>query len=134
MEEKLSVLNIFQRELFSYLNDFQPQMLEDEEELKKIILARSEMANDAYLVSIKNNIPYIEAMGEARAVLMDGLEFSPVSFIKEVYEETKGEILDNASALAIYHKSKQLFDECSGEFEDANEELDLKAKLAIYFY
>lgn len=116
MDKKLNLLDSFQRNLFSYLNNYQPQMLKDDE-VREFIVQRANSAHSAYLQRSLRGEPHYLAMEEANTVLHEGLEFSPVSFIQESYEEKKKEALDVEKALDIYYKAKGLFAQCCGDFE-----------------
>ena len=131
MEKKINPLDFFQQRLYAYLKDYQPQKLKDED-VKEFIILRAEAAQDAYSESTLRGAPHYGAMAEANAVLMEGLEFSPVSFIQEVYEEVKRDILDDDKALDIYYKAKDLFENCNGEFEEVEEEVRLKEQIACF--
>ena len=132
MDNKLNFLDSFQRNLFSYLNNYQPQMLKDED-VGEFIVKRANSAHDAYLQSSLRGEPHYLAMEEANAVLHEGLEFSLVSFIQETYEEKKKELFDIDKALGVYDKAKGLFAQCSGGFEDVEEENELKERLVSFF-
>ncbi|MDH6357587.1 DUF1896 family protein [Parabacteroides sp. PF5-9] len=132
MDNKLNLLDSFQRNLFSYLNNYQPQMLKDDD-VEEFIVQRANSAHSAYLQSSLRGEPHYLAMEEANTVLHGGLEFSPVSFIQETYEEKKKEVLDVDKALDIYDKAKGIFSQCSGDFEDIEEEIKLKERLVSFF-
>ncbi|MDH6343752.1 hypothetical protein M2480_002917 [Parabacteroides sp. PFB2-12] len=132
MENELNLLDFFQKRLFSYLNDYQPQMLKDDD-VREFIVKRANLAHSAYLQSSSRGEPHYLAMEEANVVLYEGLEFSPVSFIQETYEEEKRGILDTDKALDIYYKAKGLFAQCSGNFEEVEDEVKLKERLVCFF-
>lgn len=132
MENELNLLDFFQKRLFSYLNDYQPQMLKDDD-IKEFVVKRTNSAHSAYLQSSSRGEPHCLAMEDANEVLYEGLEFSPVSFIQETYEEKKKEILSADKALDIYYKAKSLFAQCSGGFEYVEDEVKLKERLVGFF-
>lgn len=64
---KLNVLDKFQRELYQYIKEEQPQLLQ-EEDIKEFIVKRAKKANDTYIEESKIH-PHIMAMEIAMGVL-----------------------------------------------------------------
>lgn len=126
---KLREFDSFQRQIFNYIKDYHPHLMENKEELEEIIIRRANNAEEAYIKSIKNGDPHYEAQSEANAILHEGLEFSPIEYIKILYEENHKKEITNATAIEIYNKTKDIFFKYGQDFEGTELEENLIEEL-----
>ena len=133
METKsLNSADIFQNRIFRYLKDYFPHLFENEEEVKQMIIDRAENAKQAYSKAIRNGQNHIEAMEEANEILHADLEFSPIEYIQELFEEKKNKFLSIEQVIPIYQKTKPIFDKYGKDIEGTEGEENLIEELMPY--
>lgn len=132
METKLNVMDKFQRELFHYIKEEQPQLLK-EKDIIEFIVRRAERADETYQAVSSKGKPHIEAMEAAMETLYADMLFSPVSYIKEIYEDINDRELTTDEALQIYNRAKTVFPDAPIDFVGTDEEENVKQMLIPYF-
>ena len=131
-EKKLDMANIYQHQIFRYLKDYFPHLFDNREEVTEMIIDRADKANEAYLQASREGKNHIEASEIANQVLHADLEFSPISYLRELWEEKKGDELSNEQAIAIYRKTKPVFEKYGRDIEGAEDEWLLVDELIPY--
>ncbi|MDR1368818.1 MAG: DUF1896 domain-containing protein [Dysgonamonadaceae bacterium] len=129
---KFNTLNVLQQQLFHYIKDYHPYLLENRDEAEEIIVTRAEMAQDAFSDAIMAGRNGLEASEIANEVLHAGLEFSPISYLQELYETRTGKYLHDEPACAVYRKTKEIFDRYGGDVEGSDKEDDLINELVPF--
>jgi hypothetical protein len=129
--EILDRLNGFQTTIYEYIHAYHPYMLEDEEELKEVIIIRAENAKKAYLDAEERGESPLECEHTASQALHAGLEFSPVTYLNELCYNVYGYDLSNDEACAIYlnREVKDIFSKYGTEIEGDPREMELIEEL-----
>ncbi|MBW8323701.1 MAG: DUF1896 domain-containing protein [Prolixibacteraceae bacterium] len=123
MFDELNTADVFQNRIFKYILDYHPYLLEDREVAKEIIITRANLARESYKKASLDGKPHYMAMEEANTILHAGLEFSPISFLQEIYKSaTHGEDLDDKKAVEIYKKTKDIFEKFGNDVEGTDQE------------
>lgn len=128
----LSILNAYQRRIFEYIRDYHPHLMKNKNLLKRMIISRANAADEVYRREVSNGTPSYIASYDANEVLHAGLEFSAISYLKELYEDKKDEIIENKKAIAIYKKTKSIFDIYGAEIEGDEREMEMIERLMPY--
>lgn len=128
---KLNAADNFQREIYAYIKDCHPHLLEDEE-TSQLIIDKANQAQETYSNAIAAGKPHHMAMEDANIVLYADLEFSPISYLQELYEGNKGEVLDNERAIDIYRQTKPIFDKYGKDIEGSENEFMLINELTPF--
>ena len=125
----LNILNSFQRQIFNYIKDYHPYILEDRKIAVEMIIKRADKAQEAYSNSIKEGRLHYWAMKEANEALHAGLEFSPISYLKEFYEEATDITINDKEAIEMYKKTTHIFNEYGNDIEGSDKEEELREEL-----
>jgi len=123
--------NLFQQKLYIFLREYHPYLFINDE-VKDIIINRAKRAENKYIDEIKKGKNDIEAMEAATYELYQDLEFSPISYLENLYEELTGEILDKTKAIDLYMQTKEIFAEYGKDVEGSENEAEFKKELTYY--
>ncbi|MDF9829330.1 DUF1896 family protein [Parabacteroides sp. PF5-6] len=129
---ELQRANVYQQEIYQYLEDYFPNLFENKEEVNEIIVTRAQAAKAAFEKADNDGYSTLEALEKANEALHQGFEFSPIAYIKTFYEEIKDEVLDNDHACKILKKAVGLFHQYGVDFEGTEKEYELRDELALY--
>ena len=125
----LNSLNSFQRQIFNYIKDYHPHLMVDEKELENLVVIKAKHAQETYSNSIREGNPHYIAMEEANEALHAGLEFSPISYLKDYCEEATDIIINDTEAVKMYKKTTHIFNEYGNDIEGSDKEDELREEL-----
>jgi hypothetical protein len=128
---QLDNYNLWQRIIYDYIEAYHPYMAENMDELKEMIILRAEIAEKVYKdASFRGETPY-ECHRLALEELHAGLEFSPISYLKELCFDKHGYDLTNVEACDIYRNQevKDIFEKYGTNIEGDYREMELIKEL-----
>lgn len=127
----LNTLNVRQQELYGYIVQYHPYMLDNPEELAALLVEKADAANKAYIDEYNESNNVVVAKEAGNTVLYSGLHFSPITYIEEIAWFRCNKELTAQEALAIYYKTETIFREYSpgDDFEGSDKEEELTEKL-----
>jgi hypothetical protein len=129
---KLNPLSYYQARIYNYIKDYHPYLLDNRKEAEEIIITRARDASEAFQKAVMEGKNGSEAAEIANEVLHADLEFSPISYLQELYEEKIGQPLDDRKACEIYRETKEIFDRYGRDIEGSDEENDMISELVPF--
>jgi hypothetical protein len=132
---QLSKSNGYHQRLLQYIVDYHPYMQDDKQEMIAFIIQRSELANAAYIQESNEGRNVFECEDTAYEILFAGLEFSPVTYLIEVYTDMFGIEISKEDACKIYKNEevKKLFEKYGTGIEGDDNEYLFMEELKPYF-
>jgi hypothetical protein len=133
MDTELNPLNVSQQQIFKYLKDYHPNLFEDREEVNEIIISQANAAQQAFKDAIMQGKNGYEASEAANYALHNGYEFSPISYLQELYESKTGQYLEDDKACEILKHTREIFMRYGSDVEGSDEEANLIQELVPFF-
>ena len=110
-------MNTFQTRLFDFIEQYHPEMMVDKAALKQFIEERADAASTEYEKATRDGHVHQEAMELSNQTLYKGLDFAPIELLTEI-AESNGLPSEETELLAVYSKTKSIFDKYQTETDD----------------
>ena len=127
-------MNVFQTQLFDFIEEFHPELMVDKVALKQLLEERADAAAEAYEVATHQGHRYPEAMEIANNALYQGFDFAPIELLTAIAERNGGETEEKA-LVELYFKVKSIFDKyqtADDDFAVSEESVLLETELEDY--
>jgi PAS domain-containing protein len=132
---KLDPLNGYQQQIYRYIKNYHPYILENREDAEDVIVMRAENASKAYKDASDSGASPYDCEQAAMQALHAGLEFSPITYLIEACMNSTGFEIGNDEACYIYRNPAvlEIFERYGTEIEGDPREEWLIAELEPYF-